>query len=216
MFVMPRFVTLYSDFGAELPAPTRFLFFIVSNIKYIIPALIAACMAFVFMLKTAGRQSKIKYKFAEIQLRLPFVAAIIEPLENASLARTLFTLLSGGMPLADAFETASGTIKNAFYSSRLENVRLKVNSGIGFAAAAASENLFPPTAIKLLEAGESSGTMPAMLGEIASYYEQIAENRINSIMTIIEPTLIFLTGILVGGVVIIMYLPVFQLTEIVK
>jgi type IV pilus assembly protein PilC len=216
VFVMPRFVTLYSDFNAELPVPTRVIIFIVSHMGVIIPTAAVAVIAVYAALKAAGRSLQFKLFLDDIKLGLPLFGGIIAPLEIAGLSRTLFTLLSGGMTLAEALITAKESVKNSRFLKRLDSVIAKIYSGTGFALAAAEENLMPPTAIKLLEAGESSGMMDTMLGEIASYYEQIAENRITSLMTIIEPALIFFTGILVGGVIIAMYLPIFKLAEIVK
>jgi type IV pilus assembly protein PilC len=216
VFVMPRFAALYSDFNAELPAPTRFIIFIVSNMGIILPAVFAAAILSFVALKNAGRSFKFKLMVDDIKLSMPFFGGIIGPLEIAGLARTLFTLLSGGMTLAEALNTAKDSVKNSRYLKRLDSVIAGIYSGEGFAAAASKENLMPSTAIKLLEAGESSGMMDSMLGEISSYYEQIAESRITAMMTIIEPALIFLTGILVGGVIIAMYLPIFKLAEIVK
>jgi type IV pilus assembly protein PilC len=216
VFVMPRFVTLYSDFNAELPAPTRLIIFIVSNMGIILPAAAVAVILAYAGLKAAGRSYQFRLLFDDIKLGLPLFGGIAGPLEIAGLARTLFTLLSGGMTLAEALKTAKDSVKNTRFLKRLDCTIARIYSGEGFAAAAAEENLMPATAIKLLEAGESSGMMDAMLGEIASYYEQIAESRITSMMTIIEPALIFLTGILVGGVIIAMYLPIFKLAEIVR
>jgi len=216
VFVMPRFAALYSDFNAELPAPTRFIIFIVSNMGIILPAVFAAAILSFVALKNAGRSFKFKLMVDDIKLSMPFFGGIIGPLEIAGLARTLFTLLSGGMTLAEALNTAKDSVKNSRYLKRLDSLIAGIYSGQGFAAAASKENLMPSTAIKLLEAGESSGMMDSMLGEISSYYEQIAESRITAMMTIIEPALIFLTGILVGGVIIAMYLPIFKLAEIVK
>jgi type IV pilus assembly protein PilC len=216
IFVMPRFVNLYSDFNAELPAPTRFIIFIVSNIGVIVSAAAAAGFLAYSALKTAGRSFKFRLLFDDIKLGLPLFGGIINPLETANLARTLFTLLSGGMTLAESLKVSKESVKNTRFLKRLDGVITRIYSGEGFAAATSEERLMPATAIKLIEAGESSGMMDSMLGEIAAYYEQIAESRITAMMTIIEPALIFLTGIMVGGVIIAMYLPIFKLAEIVK
>jgi type IV pilus assembly protein PilC len=216
IFVMPRFTAIYADFDAELPGPTKFVFFIAENAKIMIPAFILSCIALYAGYKAAGKTGPVKRVVDSAVFKLPVFGHIAETSECAALARTLHTLLAGGMTLVEALEKAAESVKNSSYLMRLNRVIALVFAGTGFSAAAASEKLMPSTAIKLIEAGEASGTMPQMMNDVASYYEQAIENRITALMTIIEPALILLTGILVGGIIVIMYLPVFQLTEIIK
>jgi type IV pilus assembly protein PilC len=216
IFVMPRFTALYADNDAELPGPTKAVFFIVMNMKFIAPP---AALA-VFLLAAAvfylGKKPSIKMAADKFFFNMVFIGKIAAPLQYSSTARSIATLLSGGMPLADSLKTAANGTRNIYFRGKLEKVISRIYGGEHFAAAAGAENLMPETAIKLFEAGESSGSLDAMLSEVANYYDQVADGRISAAMSIMEPLLIFITGIVVGGVVIIMYLPVFKLTEIIK
>jgi len=216
IFVMPRFITLYSDFDTQLPGPTRFLLFLAGNMKFIAPTIAAVLIAAYIFLRATKGEKPVKARLDSLAVKLPYFGGIIRSLEYANISRTLFTLVSGGMQLAEALKTTRSSVKNSFFLEKLEKVIDKVYAGTVFSSAAADEKLLPPTAIKLLEAGEASGTLDAMLGEISGYYEQIADGKITAVMTLIEPTMIFLTGILVGGVIIAMYLPIFRLAEVVK
>ena len=216
IFVMPRFTALYSEYDAQLPAPTRAVFYVVSNIKFIAPAAAAVIFLAFTGIMYLGKKPSFKHAADKAIFNMPFADSIVAPLHYSSAARSIATLLSGGMPLAESLRTAANCTRNVFFRGKIERVISRIYGGEHFAGAAAAEKLMPETAIKLLEAGESSGALDGMLSEIAGYYEQIADTRITSAMSIIEPLLIFLTGILVGGVVVVMYLPVFRLTEIIK
>ncbi len=215
-FVMPKFVTLYADFDAELPAATRFLMFVGGNsgVFFILTAITAAIIS--FSAAVILTNDRLRAGMDRLILKLPVIGPINASLGYSAFASALNTLLAGGMPLAEAVVSASKTIKNRYYRKKVEKIYGRICSGETFAAACSAEEVFPRTAIKLLNAGEMSGSIDSMLDETAVYYEEEADTAITSMMSLIEPAMILITGIIVGSVIVIMYLPVFRLTEIIK
>ena len=134
----------------------------------------------------------------------------------AQLARSISTLLAGGTPLVEAMRTVQESMTNRAYSARLVRATQQVTEGGSLATAVREAQLMPETAIKLVEVGETSGKLDAMLAEVAQFYEEALDHRLTRLMAMIEPLLMLLMGILVGGTIITMYLPIFNMADVIK
>jgi len=216
VFVMPRFVAMYSGFDAALPWPTRVLIGVVENLPWIAPlaAGLGAGAWFGWRYWTATEQGRLLVD--RMKERLPYWGAISRVVAAAQLARSLSTLLAGGTPLVEALRTAHGSIPNRAYGARLGRATQRVIEGGSLAQAAREAQLMPQTAIKMIEVGEASGSLDAMLAEVARFYEEALENRLARAMALIEPLLMLLMGLLIGGIIIVMYLPIFHMADIIK
>jgi type IV pilus assembly protein PilC len=215
-FVMPRFVAMYADLGAALPYPTRVLLSIVEHLYIAGPALVGAAVLAVWAwrrwlaLESGRRQA---HRLLE---RLPYFGEVNRVVVAAQLTRSLATLLAGGTPLVEALRTAASALTNQLYLDRLEVATRRVNDGASLADAVRASGLLPPMAARMIQVGEASGGLDAMLGEVAQFYEEILDRRLGRAMALIEPLLMLLMGLLIGGIIIVMYLPVFHMADIVK
>lgn len=216
IFVLPRFVTMYADFGAELPWATRVLVNIVD--RFFIVAPVAAALGIV--LWTAWRRwtatERGRRWVDDVKLRLPYIGQLSHTVAVAQLARSLSTLLGGGTPLVQAMRTAREGLSNSVYAARLDSATQKVTEGSSLAQAARSVQLLPDTAIKMVEVGEASGGLDTMLAEVALFYEENLDGRLARAMTLIEPILMLLMGLLIGTIIIVMYLPIFRMADVIK
>lgn len=216
LFVLPRFVTLYADFGAQLPLPTRILIGIVEFLPYLVPVL----AAFV-LLGWAGWHRWLRNNAARIRIdvlkeKLPLLGGIFRNTASAQLARTLATLLSGGTPLVEAMRVTGESLTSRARAARLVEATKRVAGGMSLALAMQAENLLAPTAVKMIEVGEASGGLETMLVQVASFHEEALSNSLTRMMALIEPILMLLIGVFVGGIIIVMYLPIFYIVDVIK
>jgi len=216
VFVLPRFVAMYADFGAALPWSTRVLIGFVERLPVLLPILliIGGLLAYGWRRWVATEEGRLAVDRAK--QRLPYWGRLETHALQAHLAQSLSTLLAGGTALMDALQTAAAALPNRAYGARLLSASQQVAEGKSLASALAAENLLSDTAIKMVEVGESSGGLDGMLAEVAQYYEDILESHLGRVMSLIEPLLMLLMGILVGGIIIVMYLPIFHMAEIIK
>ena len=216
VFVMPRFVAMYADLGADLPLPTRMLLGVVEYLYIVAPLTLAAVAAGVVGWRRWTATATGRRQVDQIRERLPYVGGLVRIVITAQLARSLSTLLSGGTPLVEALQTAASSVTNQVYLDRLEQVTRQVVEGGSLAQAVRTTALMPDMAARMIEVGEASGGLDTMLAEIAQFYEEMLDTRLSRVMTLVEPLLMLLMGVLIGGIIIIMYLPVFHLADIIK
>ncbi len=215
-FVMPRFAALYNDFNAPLPLATRILVALVHHLPWVI-GLVAGGVLVVGTAFKAWNSTKSGRLWMDGALQ-KFTPAgkFVNPFLASQLARTLSTLLSGGTPLAEALQVALESQSNQAFALRLERVRRRVLEGEALSKALAGESLLARTAVKLVQVGEASGQLEAMFLEIANACEGELENRIQRALALVEPVFILLTGLLIGTVIVVMYLPIIHLSDVVR
>jgi type IV pilus assembly protein PilC len=216
VFVMPRFVAMYADLGAALPFPTRVLLSIVEHLYVIGPALAALALFAAWAWRAWLSTDSGRRRLGRLQERMPYVGEVARMSTCAQLARSLSTLLAGGTSLVEALRTAASSISNRLYLDRLEACTQRVTEGSSLAQAVRSAALMPPMATRLIEVGEASGGLDAMLGEVAQFYEEMLDIRLARAVALAEPLLMLLMGVLVGGIIIVMYLPVFHMADVIK
>jgi type IV pilus assembly protein PilC len=180
------------------------------------PLIIAAATLFTVLWRrwvaTPGGRRRVDVAWA----RLPYVGELIRVIGTAQLARTLATLLAGGTPLVEALRTAAGSTGNRVVLEKLERTTQQVTDGGSLAHAVRATDLMPPMAARMIEVGEASGGLDNMLGEVARFHEELLDTKLTRVMSLIEPVLMLLIGVIIGGIIIVMYLPVFHVADIIK
>jgi type IV pilus assembly protein PilC len=212
-FVVPRFASLYSTTNAQLPAPTRLLIAVGTTAQsYIVlgvAVLAVVVVALRFYLKTENGQAQAD----RLKLKTPVLGEIWTKYQVAQLARLLSTLLTGGIPLVQGMETASQSVASPLLRGALSKAQKMVREGQPLSAALASTGIVPPLAIDMIEVGESTGALPAMLGSVAEFYEDDVNTRTQAALSLIEPGIMLFMGAFIAFVLISLYLPIFSLAE---
>jgi type IV pilus assembly protein PilC len=216
LFVLPRFTAMYADMGATLPFATRVLIALVEHLAELGAGLIGGAALAVWGWRSWIAAESGQRQRDRLRERLPYFGELARLATAAQFARSLSTLLAGGTPLVEALQTAASSIANRLYLDRLAAATRLVTEGSSLAQAVRATALMPPMAARLIEVGEASGSLDAMLAEAAQFYEEMLDNRLARVMTLIEPLLMLLMGSLIGAIIIVMYLPVFRLADIIK
>lgn len=214
--VVPQFAETFSSFGAKLPAFTLFVLHL-SEVtqEYWLIILIAIAVG-LFALKEAKRRSKsFAYLVDRYILKIPVIGQIIYLSVMARFARTLSTTFAAGVPLIEALTSVSGAAGNRIYADAILKVREDVSTGIQLNTALKTRGIFPTLLIQMAAIGEESGALDAMLDKVATYYEEAVDNTVDSLTSLLEPLIMSVLGVLVGGLMIAMYLPIFQLGQVV-
>jgi len=212
--VVPAFTDYYRDFGAQLPFFTRVIFsvsdFIGSNIVIIVVVVAAATVAFIAWIKQPGQQAR----FDHLILRLPALGPVARKFATSQMARTNATLLGGGLPLVNALDITAHSIGNQYMAGQLEIVSSRVREGESFAAALEARGEFPEVAVKMAEVGESTGALQDMLNTVADFYDEEISTNMERFMALVEPMLLVIMGVVIAGLLLALYLPLFQLSSV--
>lgn len=214
--VVPQFADTFSSFGAKLPAFTLFVLHLSEVAQaYWLFFLIGLAGSF-FIFKEAARRSKtFAYFIDRYILKIPIVGQIIYLSVMARFARTLSTTFAAGVPLIDALTSVAGAAGNKIYSDAIIKVREDVSTGIQLNTALKTRGIFPTLLIQMTAIGEESGALDTMLEKVASYYEDAVDTTVDSLTSLLEPIIMSVLGVLVGGLMIAMYMPIFQLGQVV-
>jgi type IV pilus assembly protein PilC len=216
VFVLPRFVALYSDFGGKLPLPTQMLVSIVSHLHWYILSIMAGSLLIWSSWRHWSATEMNLARRDRMLERIPLMGKIFRYSSIAQLGRMLESMLAGGTPLAEALRVTIPTIQNRAMAVRLQNTLDLVIAGNSLTHAVEQSALMPRPAVKLVQVGEATGKLDNMLGEMAAFYEERVAALLARVMTLIEPILMLLMGCIIGGIVIVMYLPIFYIVEVIK
>ncbi len=216
IFVLPRFVSLYTDYGAELPLPTRILIGIVDSLPYLLPVFILGGAGFWAGWRRWKKLPAVARRLDAIRDGLPLFGSIYREAAAAQIARALSALLAGGTPLVEAMRITAQSLASPGQTERLLQATREVTEGKSLANALRGKALLPETAVRLVEVGEASGGLDRMLEEAAQFHEENLSHRLTQLMALIEPILMLLMGVLVGGIIIVMYLPIFYIVDVIK
>jgi len=213
--VIPAFSDFYATFERELPLSTRILMgissIVVANIWFILIAIVGAAVLFRMWVKHPTQ----KARFHRLVLRLPWLGQAVRKFATSQLARTLATLLGGGIPLVNALEIAARSMNNRYIARELDDVGREVREGESFARAMLKRGVFPDVAIKMVEVGEQTGALQEMLNSLADFYDEEIETEVGRFITLIEPALLIVMGVVISIVVLALYMPLFELTSVI-
>jgi type IV pilus assembly protein PilC len=216
LFVIPQFQSMFSSFGADLPALTLF---VVSLSKFfqawwwaIFGAIGVAIYAFVFFKK---RSKAFNDMLDRIILKMPIFGEMIKKATIARFARTLSTMFAAGMPLVEALETVADACGNSVYGNAILQMRDEVATGTQMNVSMKQSGLFPNMVVQMLAIGEETGAVDTMLAKVADFFEQEVDDMVDGLSALLEPMIMAILGVLIGGLVIAMYLPIFKMGEVV-
>jgi len=214
--IVPIFGDIFKDFGAELPGPTQFLIDISNGIRsnwyWIVPLLGGGVYAIKAFLKTkAGTEWWDRY-----QLKLPVFGPLVHKICMSRFARTFAQLIRSGVPILEVMSIVGETAGNTMVEKAIKGVAQDVEKGDGLAAALTRQPIFPPMMLRMVAAGEATGKIDAMLEKMADFWDEEIEALLNALTSLIEPFLIVFLGVVVGGIVIAMFLPIFKLNDVVS
>ncbi|MEL6949907.1 MAG: type II secretion system F family protein [Pseudomonadota bacterium] len=216
IFVIPAFEDLFTGFGADLPAFTRMVVdlsvFVRTQGWMLAVGFGGGIAAFLYFKK---RSKKMRETLDRISLKLPIVGPILEKSAIARYARTLSTMFAAGVPLVEALESVSGATGNIVYENAVLEMRDEVATGQRLQQSMENTELFPNMVIQMIAVGEESGQLDEMSGKVADFFEEDVDNAVDNMSSLIEPLIMAILGVLVGGLVIAMYLPIFKMGSVV-
>ncbi|HET9843417.1 MAG TPA: type II secretion system F family protein [Gammaproteobacteria bacterium] len=216
IFVVPQFEQLFKGFGADLPAFTRMVINIsefVQSYWYIILGLaIIGIWAFIYFKK---RSTKFQHMLERLSLKIPIIGNILHKASIARYARTLATTFAAGVPLIEALDSVAGATGNIVYAEAVWRIRDDVAMGSQVQASMRSTNIFPNMVTQMVAIGEESGSLDEMLSKVADIYEEEVDAAVDGLSSLLEPLIMVILGVLVGGLVIAMYLPIFKMGSVV-
>ncbi|ODR84911.1 type II secretion system F family protein [Shewanella xiamenensis] len=216
LFVVPQFEDIFKGFGAELPAFTQMIISISRFLQSSWYIFFAAIVVSIWLFVRAHRNSQMfRDRIDELVLKIPIIGEILHKAAMARFSRTLATTFAAGVPLIDGMESAAGASGNAVYRSALLKVRQEVMAGMQMNIAMRTTGLFPDMLIQMVMIGEESGSLDNMLNKVANIYEMQVDDAVDGLSSLIEPIMMVVIGTLVGGLIVGMYLPIFQMGNIV-
>jgi len=209
--VIPTFATLFESLGAELPLPTRIVVALSNFIGRFWWLIFIVLGSSIFALRRYYKTKQGKLTIDRIMLKTPILGDLLRKIAVARFCRTLGTLLSAGVPLLESLEITARTSGNAVIEQSILEVRKQVEEGKNLADPLKATKQFPPMVVQMINVGEATGAMDTMLSKIAEFYEDEVDTAVAGMMKLIEPVLISFLGVVIGGIVIAMYLPMFSL-----
>ena len=211
LFVIPVFEKMFKEMGAELPAPTQLVIamskFVSSYILYFIPVLVIVVYLFIRYYKTEGGQRKID----AIILKLPLFGTLTLKASVARITRTLSTLLTSGVAILESLLICAKVAGNKVIEDALLVARARISEGKTMSEPLEQAGIFPPMVVQMVQVGESTGALDSMLGKIADFYDEDVDNLVTNMTAMMEPMIMVFLGVVLGGLIIAMYLPIFKL-----
>ena len=216
LFVVPEFKKVFTSFGADLPAPTLFVIGIsdafVAHWYIIAGALAGGIFAFFYFWK---RSVAMQVVIDRMLLRAPIFGDIVRKATIARWTRTLSTMFAAGVPLVEALDSVGGASGNYVYKVATKQIQTEVSTGTSLTISMQNAQVFPAMVVQMVAIGEESGQLDAMLGKVADMYEQEVDDAVASMSSLIEPIIMVFLGVVIGGLVVAMYLPIFKLGQVV-
>jgi type IV pilus assembly protein PilC len=216
IFVVPAFKEVFSNFGADLPAPTLAVIAI-SEIFVDYWWLIFGGLfgGFYFFMQAWRRNEKMQHFMDRLMLKMPIFGVLVDKSCIARWTRTLSTMFAAGVPLVEALDSVGGAAGNYVYEAATLKIQQEVSTGTALTTAMTNANLFPSMVLQMCAIGEESGSIDHMLGKAADFYESEVDDMVAGISSLMEPIIIVILGTVIGGIVVAMYLPIFKLGQVV-
>jgi type IV pilus assembly protein PilC len=214
--VTPVFAKMFGDFGAALPAPTQFVVDLSDWLQKYILHLLGGISGAVIAFIVTYRNKQGRRLIDRVALKAPIIGDVIRKVAVARFTRTLSTMISSGVPILDALDVTAKTAGNRIIEEGIYYVRAKISEGKNIAGPLLETKVFPPMVVQMIGVGEATGAMDAMLGKIADFYDDEVDTAVAGLTSMIEPLLMVFLGVVVGGFLIAMYLPIFQIAGAIK
>jgi type IV pilus assembly protein PilC len=215
IWVVPAFKSVFASFGADLPAPTLMVMaisdFFVANWYIIFGGLGAGLYLF---FQSWRRSVAMQRRMDALLLKLPIFGAVIRKASIARWSRTLATMFAAGVPLVESLDSVGGASGNAVYQDATRRIQTEVSTGTSLTVAMQNADVFPNMVTQMVSIGEESGALDQMLGKVADFYEEEVDEAVESLSSLMEPLIMVILGVLIGGLVVAMYLPIFKLGSV--
>jgi type IV pilus assembly protein PilC len=216
IWVIPAFKSVFKGFGADLPAPTLIVMaisdFFVTYWWVMAAIIVGTIFGFFFLLR---RSAAFRYAVDRISLKLPIIGGILEKATIARWTRTLATMFAAGVPLVESLDAVAGASGNAVYIAGTRKIQNEVSTGTSLTNAMHNTGLFPSMVLQMTQIGEESGSLDGMLSKVADFYEREVDDAVTALTSLLEPIIIVFLGVVIGGLVVAMYLPIFKLGSVV-
>ncbi|MCS7149265.1 MAG: type II secretion system F family protein [Caldimicrobium sp.] len=211
LFVIPKFAELFREAGQTLPLPTQILLSFSYNFKYIFGFFVLSLLGLIVFIKYYRRSERGIYQTDKILLHLPLLGTLFHKAALSRIARTLANLIGAGVPLLQALLIAGETSGNKVLEKAMEEIRINVSAGHTIADPMFYTGVFPYMVVEMVRIGEMAGNLEEMLTKVADFYEEEVDRAVHTLSTLIEPILLIVLGVVIGGILVALYLPIFQL-----
>jgi type IV pilus assembly protein PilC len=209
--VIPTFAALFSGLGAELPLPTRIVIAMSDNLVKFFPVVVVGMGLAGYLFRRYYKTEPGRRMVDATTLKMPILGSILRKIAVARFCRTLSTLISSGVPILDGLEITARTAGNAVVEDAVMTTRKSIERGETISVPLKDTKVFPPMVTQMIGVGEATGALDTMLAKIADFYEDEVDAAVAGLLTLLEPLMIAVLGIIVGGIVIAMYMPIFDL-----
>jgi type IV pilus assembly protein PilC len=214
IFIVPVFVKMFKQFGGELPLPTQILATVSHNLLWLGPLLLVLGVTGVATLRHLLRTNPtVRLNFDRFKLRLPVFGPLFAKIALSRFSRNLGTLLSTGVPVIQALDVVAGTVGNAVIANVVHELKDAVRDGKPMSSPLREHKVFPQMVVQMIEVGEESGQISQMLGKVADFYDREVNSAAESLSAAIEPLMVMVMGVVVGGMVVCLYLPIFTIYQ---
>ena len=215
-FVIPTFASMFKNLGADLPLPTKIVLWLSNFVQSYILLILAALAAGIYALRRYYKTEAGQMMIDALLLRLPVFGVLIRKVAVARFTRTLGTLISSGVPILEGLRITARTAGNKVVEKAVLTTRAVVTAGGTITEPLKTSTVFPPMVIQMINVGEQTGALDAMLGKIADFYDDEVDTAVGALTALLEPLMIVFLGVVIGGLVVAMYLPIFRLVTLVK
>jgi type IV pilus assembly protein PilC len=209
-FVVPSFASIFSTLGTKLPAPTQLLVDLSHAMKFLVPALIVFSVGFAVLWKRIKHREDVRRVVDPWKLKVPVFGMLFQKVAIARFARNLGTMIRSGVPILQALDIVADTTGNWTITSAVRDVQESVRQGESLTQPLSQHDVFPPMVVQMMAVGEDTGALDTMLAKIAEFYDQEVEATTEALTALIEPIMIAVLGGLVGGMIVCLYLPIFD------
>ncbi len=215
-FVIPTFASMFKNLGADLPLPTKIVLWLSNFVQSYILLILAGLAAGIYALRRYYRTEAGQMVIDALLLKLPVFGVLIRKVAVARFTRTLGTLISSGVPILEGLRITARTAGNKVVEKAVLTTRAVVTAGGTITEPLKTSTVFPPMVIQMINVGEQTGALDAMLGKIADFYDDEVDTAVGALTALLEPLMIVFLGVVIGGLVVAMYLPIFRLVTLVK
>lgn len=216
IFVIPVFEKMFKDFGGTLPAPTQFIIDLSNGMRANIIPIVVGITVFVLLIRATGRTKRGRLFLDGLLLKAPVLGPLFRKVAVAKFTRTLGTMIASGVPILDALQITAKSSGNKVVENAIMYTRERISEGRTMADPLSETGVFPVMVVQMIAVGESTGAMDAMLQKIADFYEDEVDTAVAALTSLLEPLMMVVLGVLLGGMIIAMYLPIFELAGNIK
>ncbi len=211
LYVVPSFTQIYADANAQLPLATRAIIFLADFMVETMPLMVPGTILLIVVLRSFLTTERGRLYFDRLKLVVPFFSKLMVDYALSSFCRTLGTTMMSGIPIVQAMQMSRGTLNNRVLEEKVQKAIRRVEEGTAISASLEQAGFFPGIALRMIGVGESSGSLAEMLSDVSDYYEDEVERKLDRLTTMIEPVMMLFMGLLIGGIVVAMYIPIFQM-----